>query len=63
MEGAPTQTGGDDCGVYVLKYMEAVAAKGKKSISWENLDDWQNNMPKFRAEIAVEMIEVFTATQ
>ncbi|KAK8948561.1 hypothetical protein KSP39_PZI005954 [Platanthera zijinensis] len=54
---APTQEGGDDCGVFVLKYMEAIASI--KAVSWSTFKGWHKNMSIFRAEIAVKMIKLF----
>ncbi|KAK8938233.1 hypothetical protein KSP40_PGU013181 [Platanthera guangdongensis] len=54
---APTQESGNDCGIFVLKYMKVIGIT--KSISWSSFKSWQKNAAKFRAEIAVEMIELF----
>ncbi|KAK8951473.1 hypothetical protein KSP39_PZI003984 [Platanthera zijinensis] len=55
--GLPQQANGDDCGVYVLKYMEALASTD--NISWEECSNWSSQTVKFRAELAAEMITTF----
>ncbi|KAK8921376.1 hypothetical protein KSP39_PZI001479 [Platanthera zijinensis] len=53
----PKQQGGTDCGVFVLKYMEA--ALSPSEIVWENHKNWQASMSRFRAEIAADFFRVF----
>ncbi|KAH0460414.1 hypothetical protein IEQ34_011077 [Dendrobium chrysotoxum] len=52
--GVPTQKNGFDCEMFVCKYMEnAILAHPLK---WEELSHWQDEMPKFRAELAFALL-------
>ncbi|KAK8965624.1 hypothetical protein KSP40_PGU021685 [Platanthera guangdongensis] len=57
VDSAPKQLNEHDCGVFVIKYMEATSSTTK--INWEKCQDWQRMMPKFRAELADKMIRTF----
>ncbi|KAK8926044.1 Ubiquitin-like-specific protease 1A [Platanthera zijinensis] len=57
VEGIPKQRNGTDCGMFVLKFMEA--ALSTSEITWEKNKDWQDEMPRFRAEIAAGFFRVF----
>ncbi|KAK8914222.1 hypothetical protein KSP39_PZI024044 [Platanthera zijinensis] len=46
-----------DCGVSVLKYMEA--ALSPKEAAWKRKKGWQAEMPRFRAEITADILCVF----
>lgn len=56
---APKQENGHDCGVFVLKYMEA--ALSTKEFSWKECKKWQADMPRFRAQIAAEILQTFNS--
>ncbi|KAK8945284.1 hypothetical protein KSP40_PGU003453 [Platanthera guangdongensis] len=57
VDSSPKQLNSHDCGVFVIEYMEAASSSNKKN--WEKCQDWQRMMPKFRAELADEMIRTF----
>ncbi|KAI0516184.1 hypothetical protein KFK09_008856 [Dendrobium nobile] len=50
MKKAPTQTNNTDCGMFVYKYMENIVRQNNSS--WMQRTDWQEKMPKYRAEFA-----------
>ncbi|KAK8926396.1 hypothetical protein KSP39_PZI018995 [Platanthera zijinensis] len=54
---APTQNNVDDCGVFVMKYMEKIASR--EVICWSKHKDWQIQMSAFRAQIACDLIRCF----
>ncbi|KAK8963010.1 hypothetical protein KSP40_PGU012908 [Platanthera guangdongensis] len=58
VDSAPKQLNFQNYGVFVIKYMEAVSSANK--INWEKCQDWQCMMPKFRAELADEIIRTFS---
>ncbi|KAK8951296.1 putative ubiquitin-like-specific protease 1B [Platanthera zijinensis] len=49
VEGLPTQDNGNDCGIFVMKYMEA--SLGKDRVDWTRHTSWAKEMPRIRAEI------------
>ncbi|KAH0469539.1 hypothetical protein IEQ34_001097 [Dendrobium chrysotoxum] len=49
-----TQKNSVDCRMYICKYMKAVIQS--QSIVWVDLTNWQDNMPKFRAEFAYAIL-------
>lgn len=57
IHGIPKQSNGFDCGVFVLKYMEA--ALSPTEVQWETKMGWQDEMPRFRAEITADILRVF----
>ncbi|PKU61291.1 hypothetical protein MA16_Dca029225 [Dendrobium catenatum] len=48
MKKAPTQTNNTDCGMSVCKYMENIIRQNNSS--WMQRTDWQEKIPKYRAE-------------
>ncbi|KAI0524548.1 hypothetical protein KFK09_003922 [Dendrobium nobile] len=50
MKKAPTQTNNTDCGMFVCKYMENIVRQNNSN--WIKRTDWQEKMPKYRAEFA-----------
>ncbi|KAK8952842.1 hypothetical protein KSP40_PGU013954 [Platanthera guangdongensis] len=62
VEGIPRQSNYIDCGVYVMKYFETLVKCGE--IDWDPcIVDWAKNMPKFRAEIAYEILFELNSTR
>ncbi|XP_020595782.1 uncharacterized protein LOC110035824 [Phalaenopsis equestris] len=51
--GISTQTNSVDYGIFVCKYMKTLVQKGKNN--WKDFQDWQAEMPRFRAEIVYEI--------
>ncbi|KAK8942395.1 putative ubiquitin-like-specific protease 1B [Platanthera zijinensis] len=49
VEGLPTQDNGNDCDIFVMKYMEA--SLGKDRVDWTRHTSWAKEMPRIRAEI------------
>ncbi|KAK8962803.1 hypothetical protein KSP40_PGU008715 [Platanthera guangdongensis] len=60
VNAAPTQNNADDCGVFVIKYMETITSR--ELICWSRHTDWHLQMPKFRAQIACDLIRCFVIT-
>ncbi|KAK8953750.1 putative ubiquitin-like-specific protease 1B [Platanthera guangdongensis] len=58
VDSAPQQMNRYDCGVFVLKYMEAMTSANK--INWEH---WQSKMSRFRAELTDEILQNFADEQ
>ncbi|KAK8955766.1 putative ubiquitin-like-specific protease 1B [Platanthera guangdongensis] len=56
--GLPQQANGDDCGVFVLKFMEVVLSN--EVISWSECCSWLAETGKFRAEIAADLLTTFS---
>ncbi|KAK8943431.1 hypothetical protein KSP40_PGU003217 [Platanthera guangdongensis] len=54
---APTQNNADDCGVFVMKYMERIASR--EVICWSKHKNWQIQIPAFRDQIACDLIRCF----
>ncbi|KAH0461666.1 hypothetical protein IEQ34_009241 [Dendrobium chrysotoxum] len=54
MKGAPTQTNNVDCGMFVCKYMENIILQN--NTNWTESNDWQANMPKYRAEFPYALL-------
>ncbi|KAI0496269.1 hypothetical protein KFK09_022583 [Dendrobium nobile] len=50
MKKAPTQTNNTDCCMFICKYMENIVRQNNSS--WMQRTDWQEKMPKYRAEFA-----------
>ncbi|KAK8966014.1 putative ubiquitin-like-specific protease 1B [Platanthera guangdongensis] len=54
----PQQDNGDDCGVFVMKFMkEALSAE---TISWQEKKNWCKEMPQFHAEITADILRAFS---
>ncbi|KAI0488649.1 hypothetical protein KFK09_028488 [Dendrobium nobile] len=53
IKGIPKQQNSFDCGMYVCKYMERIILEG--NTDWTDSTDWQQDMPKYRAEFAYEV--------
>ncbi|KAK8930795.1 Ubiquitin-like-specific protease ESD4 [Platanthera zijinensis] len=58
VDDLPQQDNGDDCGVFVMKYMEAVMSS--KTVVWKETIDWCKEMPKFRAQITANIFRAFS---
>ncbi|KAK8954054.1 putative ubiquitin-like-specific protease 1B [Platanthera zijinensis] len=58
VDDLPQQDNGDDCGVFVMKYMEAVMSS--KTVAWKETIDWCKEMPKFRAQITANIFRAFS---
>ncbi|KAK8970723.1 hypothetical protein KSP40_PGU016892 [Platanthera guangdongensis] len=56
--GLPQQANGDDCGVFVLKFMEVVLSN--EPMSWNECSSWPAETAKFRAEIAANLLATFS---
>ncbi|KAL0907664.1 hypothetical protein M5K25_022086 [Dendrobium thyrsiflorum] len=54
VRGTPTQSNSFDCGMFVCKYMDKVV--GKDKVDWTEYKFWQNDMPRFRAEFAYQIL-------
>ncbi|KAL0918469.1 hypothetical protein M5K25_010478 [Dendrobium thyrsiflorum] len=54
VRGTPTQSNSFDCGMFVCKYMEKVVLKDK--VDWSAYKYWQNNMPRYRADFAYQIL-------
>ncbi|KAK8963525.1 hypothetical protein KSP40_PGU004628 [Platanthera guangdongensis] len=54
----PQQENEDDCGVFVLKFMEVVLSN--EPISWNECSSWPAEMAKFRAKIAADLLATFS---
>ncbi|KAK8933382.1 putative ubiquitin-like-specific protease 1B [Platanthera zijinensis] len=57
VEGLPTQDNGNDCGIFVMKYMEA--SLGKDRVDWTRHTSWVKEMPRIRAEIVATLLQTF----
>ncbi|KAK8967715.1 putative ubiquitin-like-specific protease 1B [Platanthera guangdongensis] len=57
--GLPKQDNTWDCGVFLMKYMEVVSSTTR--ISWGDHQKWQDDMPRFRAEIATDICKTFSS--
>ncbi|KAK8945299.1 hypothetical protein KSP40_PGU009516 [Platanthera guangdongensis] len=60
IEGLPTQDNGNDCGIFVMKYMEA--SLGKDQVDWKRHSSWPKEMPRIRAEIVAALLQTFQAS-
>ncbi|KAL0920107.1 hypothetical protein M5K25_009218 [Dendrobium thyrsiflorum] len=54
VRGTPTQSNSFDCGMFVCKYMKKVVVKDK--VDWTEYKFWQNDMPRFRAAFAYQIL-------
>ncbi|PKU61156.1 hypothetical protein MA16_Dca028368 [Dendrobium catenatum] len=54
IKGIPKQQNSFDCGMYVCKYMERISLEG--NTDWTDSTNWQQDMPKYRAEFAYELL-------
>lgn len=57
VEGIPAQDNGNDCGIFVMKFMQASLVK--EQVDWESNKSWPKYMHRFRAEIVVELFQTF----
>ncbi|KAK8955185.1 hypothetical protein KSP40_PGU007896 [Platanthera guangdongensis] len=60
IEGLPTQDNDNDCGIFVMKYMEA--SLGKDQVDWKRHSSWPKEMPRIRAEIVAALLQTFQAS-
>ncbi|KAK8947930.1 Ubiquitin-like-specific protease ESD4 [Platanthera guangdongensis] len=58
VDDLPQQDNGNDCGVFVMKFMEAVLST--KTVAWKELKNWCEEMPTFRAEITANIFRAFS---
>ncbi|KAK8957533.1 putative ubiquitin-like-specific protease 1B [Platanthera zijinensis] len=56
----PKQDNTWDCGVFLIKYMKAVSSS-TISISWGDHQKWQDDIPRFRAEIVADICKKFSS--
>ncbi|PKA60588.1 hypothetical protein AXF42_Ash019481 [Apostasia shenzhenica] len=52
----PRQFNSNDCGIFVLKYIERLLDKSTDGWTWTEYMNWQDNMCLIRAEIAYEIL-------
>ncbi|KAK8949229.1 hypothetical protein KSP39_PZI005542 [Platanthera zijinensis] len=58
--GVPCQDNSWDCGVFVVKFMEVISST--ETVSWADQKNWQEDMPRFRAEIVAEIFKTFSSS-
>ncbi|KAH0456645.1 hypothetical protein IEQ34_014552 [Dendrobium chrysotoxum] len=54
IKSAPTQTNNVDCGMYICKYIKNIILQN--NTNWTDSEDWQSNMPKYRAEFTYALL-------
>ncbi|KAK8955101.1 hypothetical protein KSP39_PZI002492 [Platanthera zijinensis] len=54
---AGNEDNGNDCGIFVMKYMEA--SLGKDRVDWTRHTSWAKEMPRIRAEIVATLLQTF----
>ncbi|KAK8969974.1 putative ubiquitin-like-specific protease 1B [Platanthera guangdongensis] len=60
IEGLPTQDNGNDCGIFVMKYLEA--SLGRDQVDWKRHSSWTKEMSRIRAEIVTALLQTFQAS-
>ncbi|KAK8950332.1 hypothetical protein KSP40_PGU000036 [Platanthera guangdongensis] len=60
IKGLPTQDNDNDCGIFVMKYMEASLSKDQ--VDWKRHSSWPKEMPRIRAEIVAALLQTFQAS-
>ncbi|KAK8963862.1 hypothetical protein KSP40_PGU000638 [Platanthera guangdongensis] len=60
VEGLPTQDTGNDCGIFVMKYMEASVVEGP--VDWRSHQTWGKDMPRIQAELVASFCHIFQST-
>ncbi|KAK8941131.1 hypothetical protein KSP39_PZI010305 [Platanthera zijinensis] len=58
--GVPCQDNSWDCGVFIVKFMEVISSM--ETVSWADQKNWQEDMPRFRAEIVAEIFKTFLSS-
>ncbi|KAK8963920.1 Ubiquitin-like-specific protease ESD4 [Platanthera guangdongensis] len=58
--GLPKQDNNWDCGVFILKFMQVISST--TTVSWAEHKKWQDDMPRFRAEIVAEILKTFSSS-
>ncbi|KAK8966126.1 hypothetical protein KSP40_PGU008195 [Platanthera guangdongensis] len=60
VEGLPTQDTDNDCGIFVMKYMEASVVEGP--VDWKSNQTWGKDMPRIRAELVASFCRIFQSS-
>ncbi|KAK8956138.1 hypothetical protein KSP40_PGU005861 [Platanthera guangdongensis] len=60
VEGLPTQDTGNDCGIFVMKYMEASVVEGP--VDCKSHQTWGKDMPRIRAELVASFCRIFQSS-